>query len=137
MPDVDATDDASLDDLFGAIGITNAPITREDLFANENLTQNKIDLLRFWLRHEIATFHSMVDKGIVPCKIQISTVTKVGSYRPVSVLDYGTACIDRYLCIYHLPWFMDLPGRPALDRPAMVQRILAMPNVKEVIEKAP
>ena len=135
MPDVDATeDDDNLDDIMGAIGLDTKPLTREDLFISENLTQLKIDTLRLWLRHEIATYHSLAQKGIIPCRLQISSVNKTSSYRPITVQDWGTACVDRYLCIYHLPWFMDLPGRPALDREAMVKRIVVIEAVKNTID---
>lgn len=128
-------EDTSLDDLMKSIGLNNDPITPEDLFVSENLTTLKIDLIRYWLRSEMSRYHQMIDNGVVPCKRYL-TAAKIPSFTPVTALEYGEIAISYYLDMQHLGWFQDTSSRKALDKPAMVKRIVAIESVKKVIETA-
>lgn len=130
--DDDTTDD--IDALFGSIGLNNAPVSREELFINEELTTLKVDTLRYWLRQEMDRYRVMKKKGIIPCKVILAPGSKIPTYKPVTVLEYGAEAIDYYLCMKHLPWFQDMHNRKALDRPKMVKHILDIERVKKVIE---
>jgi hypothetical protein len=137
MSDADTTeDDANLDDLFGSLGLDNKPVSQEELFINEHLTQLKIDTIRFCLVGEMARFHHMVAKGCVPCKKILSEGSRVPTFRPVTLLEYGEVSVDYYLDMKHLAWFQDISNRKALNKAAILSRIMAIESVRKTIETA-
>lgn len=128
-------DETGLDDTLAALGISAETPTRADelyLIMTEGKFK-KIDNCKYWLTHEMAKFGFLNSKTVRTGrevfndgKVIIKSLTKV---------EYAKLMLEYYLNMYHLPYFQDLPGRPAADMGKFVDLLMTYEPIKKAVEK--
>jgi hypothetical protein len=123
------------DDFLESLGLSTGEMTPEDRVM-DYLTEGssrRIDTFKYELRHHMEMYQFLLEKNINITK----NLLKDGRAQAVQLTktEYAKIHLHYYLLMQHCPMFMDLTNRPAAKIETIVDQIVALDDMKEIIEK--
>lgn len=126
----------SADDFLGSLGLNTSiePLNSNDAFYQELCggKYSKIDNMIYWLRGEMSRFIHFQEHN---CKLTRNIVKDGKSIsKPLTRMEYARISIEYFFQMYHLPRFKKLNVKEPCDMQVMIDKVVAYPPMKEVIE---